>query len=82
LSITTINGVKMRGVSPRGDLTGPYAKDVAKDWDTLWRMGWGRAKGGLSAQERYRNTSASGPESGRLKEIADAGQCTGWGSGG
>ncbi|MEE8301276.1 MAG: extracellular solute-binding protein, partial [Candidatus Tectomicrobia bacterium] len=26
-------------------LTGPCAKDVAKDWDTLWRFRWVRAKG-------------------------------------
>ena len=40
--------------------TGPYAKDVAKDRDTWWRVRWGRGKGGLSAQELNRNTSGLG----------------------
>jgi len=41
---------KWGGVACEEGLTGSCAKDVGKDWETLWRVGWGRGKGGLSAK--------------------------------
>ncbi len=40
-------------------LTGPYAKDVAKDCDTVWRFSWVQAKG-MAAQGLTRMESGLG----------------------
>ena len=32
-------------------LTGPFAKDVAKECDTLWRVGWGRGPRGVGGSQ-------------------------------
>ena len=41
-------------------LSGPCAKDVAKDWDRLWPIGGGEGQGGLAAQGVNRMESGQG----------------------
>ena len=40
VSITPISGLKMGEVACEEGLTGPSAKDVAKDCDIVWRFRW------------------------------------------
>ena len=58
---------KIGGVACGEGITGPYAKDVAKDCDTVWRFSWVQAKGivGLGSEP---DGIGSRVGSGRLRE--------------
>ena len=74
MSIAPISGVKIVGVARQEGLTGPCAKEVAKNCDRLRRFRWMKAYGDcrlLGPEPEYIEAWVT---SGRLKEIAGPGR--------
>ena len=72
---------KIGGVACGEGITGPYAKDVAKECDTVWRFSWVQAKGIVGSGSEP-DGIGSRVESGRLQESEGPRRRTGRGFGG